>query len=61
MTVRELIALLEEFDLDMEVVIGMIQNCGSDFAMEVDGVEKYKINSWYGDANYNAVVITEGS
>lgn len=61
MTVRDLIEMLEEFDEDMDVCIGMIQNYGSNFAMNIcDDVEIHKINSFYGD-NYKAVVITEGN
>lgn len=61
MTVRDLIEMLEEFDEDMEVCIGMMQRYGSDFAMDIcDDVEIHKINSFYGD-NYKAVVLTEGS
>ena len=60
MTVRDLIEMLEEFDEDMEVCIGMIQRYGSDFAMNIcDDVEKHKIRSFYGD-DFKAVVLTEG-
>ena len=61
MTVRDLIEMLEEFDEDMEVRIGMIQNYGSNFAMNiVDDVVEHTIKSFYGD-NYKAVVLTEGN
>ena len=61
MTVRELIDELECFDEDMEVRIGMIQNYGSNFAMDIMcDVEEHSIRSFYGD-NYKAVVITEGT
>lgn len=61
MTVRDLIEMLEEFDEDMEVRIGMIQNYGSNFAMNiVDEVAKHKIRSFYGD-DFKAVIITEGN
>lgn len=61
MTVRELIEMLEEFDGDMEVRIGMRQNFGTNFAMYVGKeVEERKIRSHFG-ADYRAVVITEGS
>ena len=61
MTVRDLIEILEEFDGDMEVRIGMQQSYGSDFAMDISyDIGEYKINSYYGD-NYHAVVLTEGS
>ena len=61
MTVRELIDELERFDDDMEVKIGMIQNYGSNFAMDIMcEIEELSINNFYGD-NYSAVVITEGT
>lgn len=61
MTVRELIDELENFDEDMEVRIGMIQNYGSNFAMNImRDVEEHNIRSFYGD-NYKAVVLTEGN
>ena len=61
MTVRELIDILEDFDEDMEVVIGMVQRYGSNFAMRVcKDVEEHMIRSFYDD-DYKAVVITEGS
>ena len=62
MTVRDLIDILENFDEDMEVRIGMKQRYGTDFAMEIDDscIEEHTINAFYGD-DYEAVVITEGS
>lgn len=60
MTVRDLINELENFDEDMEVRIGMIQNYGSNFAMNISEVDEYKVKAWYGE-DFNAVVITEGS
>lgn len=59
MTVRELIDMLEDFDDDMEVRIGMQQTYGTDFAMSIIDVEEYTINAFYGE-DYKAVVITEG-
>ena len=61
MTVRDLIDILENFDDDMPVKIGMIQNYGSNFAMEIseNNIEEYEINSWDNE-NYKAVVLTEG-
>ena len=60
MTVRDLIDALEDFDEDMEVRIGMIQNYGSNFAMDIMcEIEEHNISSFYGD-DYKAVVITEG-
>ena len=61
MTVRDLIEMLEEFDEDMEVCIGMIQNYGSNFAMDIcNDVEVHRINEFYGES-YKAVVLTEGA
>lgn len=61
MKVRDLIEELENFDEDMEVRIGMIQNYGSNFAMNiVEDVAEHKINTFYGD-DFKAVVITEGN
>jgi hypothetical protein len=61
MTVRDLIDALEQFDSDMEVRIGMIQNYGSNFAMNIiDDIAEHKINTFYGN-DYKAVVITEGN
>lgn len=60
MKVRELINMLERFDDDMEVRIGMQQKYGNDFAMNIDWeIETYNINAFYGN-DYEAVVITEG-
>ena len=60
MTVRDLIEMLEEFDEDMEVCIGMIQNYGSNFAMNiVDDVAEHKIRTFYSN-DFRAVVLTEG-
>ena len=61
MTVRDLIDMLEEFDEDMEVRIGMIQNYGSNFAMNIiDDVAVHKIRTFYGN-DFRAVVLTEGN
>lgn len=60
MTVRELIEVLEQFDEDMEVKIGMAQSCGSNFAMNIcNEPEELTINDW-NNRKYKAVVLTEG-
>ena len=60
MTVRDLIEMLEEFDEDMEVRIGMIQNYGSNFAMNIiDDIAEHRIRSFYGE-DFKAVILTEG-
>lgn len=61
MTVRELINWLEDFDEDAEVVIGMQQTYGTDFAMEIRNVSEENVNLFYGDSEDKFVVITEGS
>lgn len=61
MKVRDLIEELEQFDEDMEVRIGMIQNYGSNFAMNIiEDVAEHKIRSFYGE-DFKAVVLTEGN
>ena len=61
MRVKDLIEMLETYDGDMQVRIGMRQNYGSDFAMDVEyDVAEHKIRAFYGN-DYKAVVITEGS
>lgn len=60
MTVRELINILETYDDDMAVRIGMRQTYGSDFAMHIGSdVAEYNIESFRG-MDYRAVVLTEG-
>lgn len=45
----------------MEVRIGMIQNYGSNFAMNIiDDIAEHNINTFYGD-DFKALVITEGN
>lgn len=61
MTVRELINILETYDDDMQVRIGMRQTFGSDFAMNIGSdIAEYNIESFRG-TDYKAVVLTEGS
>lgn len=47
MTVRELINWLEEFDDDQTVMIGMYQNYGSNFAMNISEVTEAKCDKFY--------------
>lgn len=61
MTVRDLIEILETYDEDMKVVIGMIQHYGSNFAMNVvDEVAEHQIKTFYGN-DFKALVLTEGN
>lgn len=61
MTVRELKDQLETFDDDMEVVIGMQQTYGTNFAMEIENnLDEYNVTV-FGGEDCRAVVITEGS
>lgn len=58
-TVGDLISMLQDFDENMPVKIGMRQRYGTDFANDIDGVEEHKIRAFYGD-NYKAIVIEQG-
>lgn len=61
MRVKDLIEILETFDENAKVKIGMRQTYGTDFAMDIEyDIEERKIRAFYGD-DYKAVVITEGS
>ena len=60
MKVKELIDWLGDFNEEAEVIIGMRQRYGSDFAMEIDDVSEEKINLFYGEDDSDYVVITEG-
>lgn len=61
MKVKDLIEILESYDPNAKVKIGMRQTYGTDFAMDIDyDIEERKIRAFYGD-DYKAVVITEGS
>ena len=50
MTVGELKSLLEDYDENLPVCIGMIQTHGSNFATELDGVDELMVDDWeYGE------------
>ena len=60
MTVGELKQILEDYNEDLQVCIGMIQNYGSNFAMEIDTVDYQNVDDWeYGEED--KLVLTEGS
>ena len=60
MTVGELKAILEDYDKDLPVCIGMIQIYGSNFATELDDVDELTVDDWeYGEEK--KVVLTQGS
>lgn len=60
MTVRELKSILEDYDEDLPVCIGMIQTYGSNFATELDDVDEFTVDDWeYGEEK--KVVLTQGS
>ena len=60
MTVGELKSILEDYDEDIPIYIGMIQTYGSNFATELDDVDKLMVDDWeYGEEN--KVVLTQGS
>lgn len=61
MRVKDLIEILETYDPNAKVIIGMKQTYGTDFAMEIThDIAERKIRAFYGN-DYKAVVITEGS
>lgn len=60
MTVGELKAVLEDYDEDLPVCIGMIQIYGSNFATELDDVDELMVDDLeYGEEK--KVVLTQGS
>lgn len=59
MTVGELIEQLEYFEEDTEVCIGMVQNYGTNFAMDLNDVDLLEVNVW-DDGEKEMVVLTEG-
>ena len=60
MTVGELKAVLEDYDEDLLICIGMIQTYGSNFATELDDVDELTVDDWeYGEEK--KVVLTQGS
>ena len=60
MTVGELKAVLEDYDEDLSVCIGMIQSYGSNFATELDDVDEFTVDDWeYGEEK--KLVLTQGS
>jgi hypothetical protein len=60
MTAGELKSLLEDYDEDLPVCIGMIQTHGSNFATELDGVDELMVDDWeYGEEK--KIVLTQGS
>lgn len=61
MRVKDLIEILETYDPNTKVIIGMRQTYGTDFAMDIEyDIAERKIRAFYGN-DYKAVVITEGS
>ena len=59
MTVSELKDMLEEFDDDMEICIGMQQKYGSDFAYGICEPFECEVKDWDSDSK-DMVVITMG-
>lgn len=60
MTVGELKDILNQYDEDLPVCIGMIQTYGSNFATELDDVDELNVDDWeYGEEQ--KVVLTQGS
>ena len=61
MTVKGLISWLQNYDEDTEVMIGMYQDYGSDFAYTIDEIEDSKgFRSFYGDDKEDVIFLLEG-
>ena len=56
MTVAELIEELENYDEDMEVVLGMQQNYGTDWAYSISEVGEYEVSNFYDSKETNVVL-----
>lgn len=60
MTVGELKQILEDYNEDMPVCIGMIQTYGSNFAIGIGTVDCQTVDDWeYGEED--KIVLTQGS
>lgn len=60
MTVGELKRILEDYDEDLPVCIGLIQTYGSSFATELDDIDEFTVDDWeYGEEK--KVILTQGS
>ena len=60
MTVGELKSILEDYNQDLPVCIGLIQTYGSNFATELDDIDEFTVDDWeYGEER--KVVLTQGS
>ena len=60
MKVKDLKAYLDMFDDDQDVVIGIRQTYGSNFAIRIDDINENTVDYWWNDGKDKAVVITEG-
>lgn len=61
MTVGKLKEILEDYDENQEVCIGMYQNYGSNFTFDIRCVEVNDVKEFYGDTRKNVVMLIEGS
>lgn len=61
MKVKTLINWLQDYDEDTEVMIGMYQRYGSDFAYNIDQIEDDKgFRSFYGEDKEDVIFLIEG-
>lgn len=60
MTVGELKEILEDYDENQEVCIGMYQIYGSNFTYDINDIEVNDLDSFYGDNKENVVMLIEG-
>lgn len=65
MTVKEMINWLEDFDEEAQVLLGIEQRYGSDFAYTIEMIDEHPLNDWdtpvEDDERERVVVITLGS
>lgn len=65
LTVGEMINWLKDFDEDAQILIGMEQRYGSDFAYTIGAVDEHPLNDWDNpvekEERERVVVITLGS
>lgn len=61
MTVAELKNMLSYYDDETEVMIGMYQRYGSDFAYDIDEIEDTKsFHGFYGEYNDDVIFLLDG-
>ena len=60
MTVGKLKEILEDYDENQEVCIGMYQNYGSNFTYDISDIEVNDVRKFYRGTKENVVMLIEG-